>query len=73
MTPNQKSVLMAIKQLLYSALDGLTDEELLQGATVIVEYQGDEYGFTTDGMESVDEVLTTIERASLPWELAYIQ
>ena len=72
MTPNQKSVLMAIKQLLYSALDGLTDEELLQGATVIVEYQGDEYGFTTDGMESVDEVLTTIERASMPWELAYI-
>ena len=72
MTPNQKAVLMAVKQLLYSALDGLTDEELLQGATVIVEYQGDEYGFDTDGVESVDEVLTNIERASMPWQLAYL-
>ena len=72
MTPNQKAVLMAVKQLLYCALDGFTDEELLQGATVIVEHQGDEYGFTTDGMESVDEVLTNIERASMPWQLAYL-
>ena len=72
MTPNQKAVLMDVKQLLFCALDGFTDEELLQGATVIVELRGDEYGFTTDGMESVDEVLTTIERASMPWELAYL-
>jgi hypothetical protein len=72
MTPNQKAVLMDVKQLLFCALDGLTDEELLQGATVIVEYQGDEYGFTTDGVESVDEVMTTIERASRAFDLAYI-
>jgi len=72
MTPNQKTVLMDVKQLLFFALDGFTDEELLQGATVIVEHQGDEYGFTTDGMESVDEVLTNIERASMPWQLAYL-
>jgi len=72
MTPNQKAVLMAIKRLLYSALDGFTDEELLQGATVIVEYQGEEYGFDTDGVESVDEVMTTIERASRAFDLAYI-
>jgi len=72
MTPNQKAVLMDVKQLLFCALDGLTDEELLQGATVIVEHQGDEYGFTTDGMESVDQIMTTIERASMPWELAYV-
>ena len=72
MTPNQKSALMDVKQLLYCALDGFTDEELLQGATVIVEYQGEEYGFTTDGVESVDEVMTTIERASRAFDLAYI-
>ncbi len=71
MTPNQKAALMAVKQLLYCALDGFTDEELLRGACVVVDHKGTRYGFDTDGAESIDQIMTTIERAGSAVALEY--
>ena len=62
---------MAVKRRLFAELDNFTDAELIDGANVVISYQGDRYGFDTDGFGSVDQIMIEIERAGSAVALEY--
>tara|TARA_Y100000310_G_C20426151_1_gene689173 strand:+ start:281 stop:523 length:243 start_codon:yes stop_codon:yes gene_type:complete len=63
------------KEALHTELDSFSDQEILAGVVVVVQYIDQSTGeheklyLQTDGLETVDQALSEIDKAKRPFDL----